>query len=1701
MKSTFRAFEQSAACFWYNLPKIRAPFLIFFIIFSYATTSWSQITGVVFRDFNGNGTREANETGVGGITVQAYDDNDPVGSPTATTTTNGTGPLPVHVGTYTLAGLAAGTTYRIEFSWPVSGAGNLGHLSPGPAGGTTVQFAANGASNINLGFSPDGQYCPPVGDIDIVTALAISGNPFAPGNNLANDAVLESVDYLAANTTPAPTALATASQVGGFLYGLAKDPNNSRVFGVNALKRHVSFGPDRNNPTSDGEGGAIYMTNLNAALPNASVYLDLVHDLGIDIGQALIPNNAGRGLPAIKGNPSLDVAAFAQAGKMGLGDLEISDDGAFLFVVNLFDRRVYQIPTADVDDGAPYSYATLPDFPNYAAGCTNGVQRPYGLSYHDGDIYLGVVCTGENNTTTNTNADLTAFVYRYDLNGSSGGGWSTVISFPLTYQKGFAFYNEAGTNQWYNWTDVFSYVNPLTQGSLQSSGTFGGNMFRPQPLLSDIEFDEDGSMILGLMDRSGNQLGHRNSWPTDINQLTTAVTGGDILRTYLNPATGTYVLENAGVAGPYSSSGTGTGQQGPGGPASNQGPGGGEFFWRDYGNNAFNVTAHSENSNGGLAICPGTREVVLSAYDPLDELDSGGYIVLSNNDGSKVRGYRLYIDDGFPPATGTTGKGNGVGDIEFVINAVPIEVGNRVWNDTDQDGVQDPGENGIAGLTVQLWADTDNNGSADTKVAETVTDASGRYLFSKTGTNTLGQTENWSFFNGDNDRVEPSKNYEIRLGTGQAPLSGLSLTTANSAASGGVSTNNNITDLRDSDGVLSGSDAVITFSTGAQGDNNHTLDFGFKMLSCAITLSNTASDCYDSNGSAAGGTSVLDVSVNVGFSGLTSGATINVTVPGATPATRTITPTVGQTQAIVYFTVPTAGASFTITATSSDALCTNTLMYTAPTSNCIMDTVNCTNCFFYVSSTDNALHKISQAGNVFQPDPFKTGPVSPTAPAVQQAEAILFYDNNSKYFRSYWRQDWNTYMEFFDANTHTLLNSYTIPAPMLDAVMHPDGDKFYATFRDQVRLVNLATGATIYTASTPDSWGLDINPLTGEVFVANGWTGFAGVYNDGIVQRFNADLTNPTTVVPYNATGFTGMKFKPDGTFYVVNMLPQPAFSTPNQEVRHYQANGTLISTIKLPPTQLSGQLWDVDTALDGNIYIVGSGTTCLIKINMAQDRFEGIVTQAPPNASGKNLASACVCPVLNNLQTTSPTSICAGETITQFSATTNSAAIRFVLFNSLPADPYSASGTFLGTVTGSTSSVAPRTLNGSFVFNTPGTYYVYALLNDLCGLDASCRPAGQLQITVTAPPTATAGGPDNVCQSATPTAIALSGASVGGGAATGAWSIVSGGGTLSSTAQTATPATVTYTPAANYTGSVILRLTTNDPAGTCVSATADRTITVGPIPDLPAGPLPLTNVCPAVAADLTSLNPTDANNTTGTITYHSTLNGASNPANNTTDIVPDPTSVAVPGTYYIRKTTATGCFDYVTVAATATTNCCVPPTLSTTNATVCPGTIVRLSTLVTNNTPTGTLTFHPTQTDANNGTNPLFNENIIPVGTVTYYVRSVVTGGCAATAAATITVSTPPALAVVNGSICAGGNINLSSLVTNGGGGTLSYHTTQTDAAAGTNALVNPVVVPVTATNFYVRSANASGCFTVREIVVGIQPAVCAGIQISGPN
>jgi hypothetical protein len=66
-----------------------------------------------------------------------------------------------------------------------------------------------------------------------------------------------------------------------------------------------------------------------------------------------------------------------------------------------------------------------------------------------------------------------------------------------------------------------------------------------------------------------------------------------------------------------------------------------------------------------------------------------------------------------------------LGDFGYTSSAI----GDTVWQDNNGNGLQDAGEPGIQNVVVQLWQDTNNDGTADTQVGTTTTDANGHYYF------------------------------------------------------------------------------------------------------------------------------------------------------------------------------------------------------------------------------------------------------------------------------------------------------------------------------------------------------------------------------------------------------------------------------------------------------------------------------------------------------------------------------------------------------------------------------------------------------------------------------------------------------------------------------------------------------------------------------------------------------------------------------------------------------------------------------------------------------------------------------------------------------------------------------------------------------------------------------------------------------------
>ena len=748
-------------------------FSLLFVVSLITQTYAQNVTGKVFRDFDTNGQQSLVnpiEPTVAGVTVKAFNANGAQVGVTATTLANGT---------YSIA-VGTSSQVRIEFSnFPTS-------YFSGPTGsgsGSSVQFV-NGGGTANLGINYPADFCGT--SPKLVTPCYVNGTALNGGNS-ANDPVIVTIPYTpTANGTVGTTSenayLSKGSEVGA-TWGMAYQRSSKFIFTSALLKRHSGFGP--------GGPGAIYKIDVSSGSQITTLFVDLKTNLGIDVGiDSRNQASAVDSLSRIKTRPNHDSTAFGNVGKMSLGGIDISDDEKTLWVINTFDKKLYELPV-----GSPATKPTTKiahTLPN--PGCTNGVFRPWAIKFWRGKVYVGGVCTAEN--AGGTKADLKAYIYSFVPGDANPNNFTQIITFPLNYPRGFASID--GTKQtsaaWKPWIAKWSDITSPAPGSAAFNQTIC-----PQPILSDIEFDVDGSMVVGFMDRAGHQLGNKNYSPNK-NDFATyeGTSAGDLLR--IGFSNGVYTLENNATVNGIVSGGN---NQSP-----SQGPGNGEFYWQDMYVKSSNKdqpsltssSGHQEISLGGLALLPGKNEVIETVFDPISVPRAGGVLWFDNINGSSPRGYEIFGQDAGGQGV-TFGKANGLGDLELLCAPQPIEVGNRIWNDVDKDGIQDAGEPILKGVTVELW-------KGGVKIATKTTDAvTGEYYFTGLHIN--------------------STNYEIRVPNVNGPskqtqLAGLMPTAAKAGA------NNEI----DSDAIVSGTNtyASIAFNTGNAGENNHTLDIGFKCL-------------------------------------------------------------------------------------------------------------------------------------------------------------------------------------------------------------------------------------------------------------------------------------------------------------------------------------------------------------------------------------------------------------------------------------------------------------------------------------------------------------------------------------------------------------------------------------------------------------------------------------------------------------------------------------------------------------------------------------------------------------------------------------------------------------------------------------------------------------------------------------------------------
>ncbi|MFI5529406.1 SpaA isopeptide-forming pilin-related protein [Kitasatospora sp. NPDC051853] len=605
-----------------------------------------SVTVRVVREVNGNGAYDSVlEPGMSGVTVNLTDD----AGTTVSGTTGANGQVTLNAGTSTLTG----GRYRVQVVNPKPGvlysafADRTGLTGAPTKLSSTEEFVdLSGGKNVSYttAFWNPGDYCQT--NAPLVTACIRSENPA----EAATTRTLVQFPYNSRGVDKDTTDLATKSQTGA-LYGIGYSKQKKWIFSGAHAHRSSAYGPSGQ--------GAIYLTDRAT---NTTTLFTTVPDAGTT---------------AHKFTSNTDVAFTPVVAKESLGDVEVSEDGKDLYVVNLADRQLYRY---DATQKTASTYKAVYPIPQPDTACPKaGDWRPYGLGVQDGVVYVGGVCSGE---STQLKSDLRAVVRTFDPVAGTFG--SVVMDQKLDFPRPISF--ESASNckgaSWYPWNDQI----PTTQEGKNCPAGYYSN---PEPILADVIVDTDGSLILGFRDRLTDQVGQGQIIAVG-SGLYQPASGGSLSRACLSGTT--FVMAENGGCGK-----TGRGEN--------------YYYTRTY-------WEHGNGFFAGTALSKVESTVASSAVDPIGEIFSGG-TAFADRDGSDsprdaTHGNRL---------TTSFGKGGSMADLEVMCDEAPLQIGNRVWYDVDKDGIQDPGENPVVGATVRLY---DTTGAI---VATMRTTARGEYYF------------------------------------------------------------------------------------------------------------------------------------------------------------------------------------------------------------------------------------------------------------------------------------------------------------------------------------------------------------------------------------------------------------------------------------------------------------------------------------------------------------------------------------------------------------------------------------------------------------------------------------------------------------------------------------------------------------------------------------------------------------------------------------------------------------------------------------------------------------------------------------------------------------------------------------------------------------------------------------------------------------
>ena len=274
-----------------------------------------------------------------------------------------------------------------------------------------------------------------------------------------------------------------------------------------------------------------------------------------------------------------------------------------------------------------------------------------------------------------------------------------------------------------------------------------------------------------------------------------------------------------------------------------------------------------------------------------------------------------------------------------------------------------------------------------------------------------------------------------------------------------------------------------------------------------------------------------------------------------------------------------------------------------------------------------------------------------------------------------------------------------------------------------------------------------------------------------------------------------------------------------------------------------------------------------------------------------------------------------------------------------------------------------------------------------------------------------------------------------------------------------ATPNLITI----NWTsiGTATLQVTETNAQG-CPGDPVTITVTISPIPLLVVNN---PSVCGAGTVDLTTAGITAGSDAALTYTYWT----------NAAATTPYAAATAAPaGTYYIKGTSAGGCFDIkpVTVASTAA------PVVVITNPSVCGAGTADLTSAGITAGSTGGQTF-TYWTDAA-ATIPYASATAAPAGT--YFIKGTLAGGCFDIQPVTVNSTAVPTITITGASVCGTATADLTGAGITAGSTPGLVFTYWTDAAA-----TIPYATPTAATanTYFIKGTLSGGCFDIKPVTV----------------